>query len=156
MQKNPKQRLQAIGDARIALDEVLFGVPDLADAIPQQTRSRQLWLVSGLACLVTAVVAAFGVWNLKPSPPPRNVTRFTITLPSGQQLAGLPAPALALSADGSQLCYVAASQAGTQHIYLRAMDDIVAKPIPGTPPTTHPFFSPAAPRPGFFPHAQLT
>ncbi len=155
LQKDPKQRLQAIGDARIALDEVLFGVPDLADAIPQQTRSRQLWLVSGLACLVTAVVAAFGVWNLKPSPPPRNVTRFTITLPSGQQLAGLPAPALALSADGSQLCYVAASQAGTQHIYLRAMDDIVAKPIPGTEGATDPFFSPDGQWLGFFADGKL-
>src|SRR5260370_30683272 len=73
LQKNPKQRLQAIGDARIALDEVLFGVPDLADAIPQQTRSRQLWLVSRLACLVTAGVGAFCVLNLTPSPTPPQV-----------------------------------------------------------------------------------
>src|SRR5258707_7825977 len=107
-------------DPRVALDEVLLGVPDLADAIPQQTRSRQLWLVSGLACLVTAVVVAFGVWNLKPSPPPREVTRFTITLPSGPQPAGLPDPALALSAGGSQLCYVSASPSRPQQPFLRA------------------------------------
>ena len=55
--------------------------------------------------------------------PPRPVIRFTITLPPGQALAGLHQPALALSADGSQLAYVATTTGqGAQQIYLRAMN----------------------------------
>jgi serine/threonine protein kinase len=41
LQKDPRQRLQAVGDARIALDEVLSGVPDAALAgAPPVTISR--------------------------------------------------------------------------------------------------------------------
>ena len=60
------------------------------------------------------------------------MSRFTITLPPGQQLAGLDSgPAVALSPDGTHLAYVA-THGGTQQLYLRAMDSLEAKPIPGT------------------------
>ena len=86
---------------------------------------------------------------------PRPVTRFTITLPPGQQLAGQQlagfygGPAVALSPDGSHLAYVA-SQGGTQQLYLRAMDSLDARPVPGTEGAVEPFFSPDGQELGFF------
>jgi hypothetical protein len=67
---------------------------------------------------------AFAVWNPKPAPSTRPVSRFTITLPPGQQLAGLDTgTVVALSPDGTHLAY-AATQGGTQQLYLRAMDSL--------------------------------
>ena len=67
------------------------------------------------------------------------VTRTAINLPPGQQLAGLDnGPAVALSPDGTQLAYVA-TQGGMQQLYLRAMDSLEARPIPGTEGGSQPF-----------------
>ena len=133
LQKDTRQRLQAIGDARIALEEVLTGAAPSITA-PRVTRSWKLRLAVGLGGVLIAAAAGFAAWNLKSSPAlPRPVIRFTITLPPGQALAGLHQPALARSADGSQLAYVATTPGqGAQQIYLRAMDGVDARPIPGT------------------------
>ena len=151
LQKDTRQRLQAIGDARIALEEVLTGAAPSITA-PRVTRSWKLRLAVGLGGVLIAAAAGFAAWNLKSSPAlPRPVIRFTITLPPGQALAGLHQPALALSADGSQLAYVATTPGqGAQQIYLRAMDGVDARPIPGTERGTAPFFSPDGQWLGFF------
>ncbi len=77
------------------------------------------------------------------------ITRAVITLTPGQRLAALDQPAVALSPDGTHLAYVA-FQGGTQQLYVRAMDSLEAKPIPGTEGATNPFFSPDGQRLGFF------
>jgi eukaryotic-like serine/threonine-protein kinase len=61
LQKEQKQRLQAIGDARIALDEVLSGVSDAAlGGAPPAVRSRWRralpWALGGAATVVTFVL----------------------------------------------------------------------------------------------------
>jgi eukaryotic-like serine/threonine-protein kinase len=153
LQKDPKQRLRDIGDARIALDEVIAGAPE-ADlpAGPTRAKTRRLSLVMGLAGLaIGAAIAGFAAWNLKPSPAGgKPVTRFTITLPPGQRLAGFPQQALALSRDGTELAYVATGDVGRPRIYLRAMDTAEVKPVPGTEGGVSPFFSPDDQWLGFF------
>jgi eukaryotic-like serine/threonine-protein kinase len=147
--KEPDDRWQTARDLHqelkwIAESGSQAGVTAAATAPPERTRMLRSWaLVAGLACLIVATVAGFAVWNLKPAPSlPRPVTRTVITLPPGQQLASFDiGPAVALSPDGTYLAYVAA-QGGSQQIYLRAMDSLEAKPIPGTEGGTEPFFSP--------------
>ena len=115
---------------------------------------RALILGSG-SLLLGAVIASLATWNLKPSPSPQPVTRTVINLPPGQQLAGLDSgPAVALSPDGTHLAYVA-RQGGTQQLYLRAMDSLEAKPIPGTEGAVNPFFSPDGQWVGFFAGGKL-
>jgi eukaryotic-like serine/threonine-protein kinase len=107
-------------------------------------------LILGLgALLLVAAVAGVAVWILKPLPP-QPVTRTVINLPPGQQLAGLDSgPAVALSPDGTHLAYVA-RQGNIQQLYLRAMDSLEARPIPGTEGGVSPFFSPDGQWVGFF------
>jgi Tol biopolymer transport system component/predicted Ser/Thr protein kinase len=113
---------------------------------------RELVLSAG--ALLVAVVASLAVWNLKPSPP-QPVSRTVITLPPGQELAGLNRePALALSPSGSLLAYVART-GGTQQIYLRAMDSLESRPISGTDGAINPFFSPDGQWLGFFAGGKL-
>jgi eukaryotic-like serine/threonine-protein kinase len=60
LQKEARQRLQAIGDARIALDEVLSGVPDTALAGTPAIRSRWRralpWALGGVATVAALVL----------------------------------------------------------------------------------------------------
>ncbi len=154
LQKDPKQRLRDIGDARIALEEVLSGALEqfpAAAAAGQVKRPPWLSLATGFAgLLIGAAIAAFAASNLKPSPA-RPVIRTMISLPAGQRLAGLDHLALAISSDGSEIAYLAATQgANAQQIYVRPMDSTEARPVPGTEGAIDPFFSPDGRWLGFF------
>jgi eukaryotic-like serine/threonine-protein kinase len=67
LQKDPKQRLQAIGDARIVLEEVLSGTPDpslggsVQFSVPLWRRALP-WVVAGL--LAAALIAVVAVWKI--------------------------------------------------------------------------------------------
>src|SRR4029077_7400760 len=88
-------------------------------------------------------------------PPPQPVSRLVVNLPPGQQLAGLDrGVAMGLSPDGNHLAYVA-RQVATQQLYLRAMDSLEARPIPGTEGGVNPFFSPDGQWLGFFAGGKL-
>ena len=160
LQKDKTQRMRDAGDACIEIQEAL-AAPALGSTGPMTTgpttRGRRQPVVWGLAVLAVAVVAGLAGWSLRQTllPAPRPVTRFTITLPPGQQLAGLgDGPAVALSPDGTQLAYVA-SQGGGQQLYLRAMDGLEATPVHGTEGAVNPFFSPDGQELGFFADGKL-
>ena len=160
--KEPDQRWQTASDLCGELKWIAEGGSQVTSVPIAATRGiRTLgWqaLILGLgALLLVAVIASLAAWNLKTSPtaPAKLVSRFTITLPPGQQLAGLDAgPALALSPDGSHLAYVAI-QEGKRQIYLRRMDSLESKPIPGTEGGFSPFFSPDGAWLGFFAGGKL-
>ncbi len=125
----------------------------------KSTRSfAQNTLIFGIGCLLLGgLVASIATWHLKGDPEPfrRPVTRAVIHLPAGQQLAGLSdGPALAISPDGTMLAYVA-QQGGVRQLYLRAMDNTDAKPVPGTDDASDPFFSPDGQWLGFFSNRKL-
>jgi serine/threonine-protein kinase len=108
LQKEPKQRLQAIGDARISLDEVLSGAAESSSSTAAPVAAifgRQMLMVGLGVLLLGAAIAGLATWKLKPAAKslPTPVSRFTITPPPGQELAVLngSAPhAVALSPDG--------------------------------------------------------
>jgi eukaryotic-like serine/threonine-protein kinase len=159
LQKDKTLRLRDAGDARIEIQEALSAPSSVSPRIATPAKGvRALgWrgLILGVGISVfAAVIASLVTWNLKPSPP-QPVTRTVINLPPGQQLAGLDiGPAVALSPDGTHLAYVA-RQGGTQQIYLRAMDSLESRPIPGTEGAINPFFSPDGQWVGFFAGGKL-
>jgi serine/threonine-protein kinase len=152
LQKDSSRRLRDMGDARFEIEEAsaasaMAEPTGAVKGIRARWRGAVLW---GVTSLLLAAVTGLAIWNLKPSPPPRPVSRTVITLSPGQQLAGLESgPAVAVSPDGTHLAYVA-RQGGTQQLYLRTMDSLEAKPIPGTEGAVNPFFSPDSQWLGFF------
>jgi len=159
LQKDVNKRCRDAGDVRIEIEEAL-AVPATAEATAPtkgiRALGRRALILSLGALLLGAAIAGLAIWNLKPAPPspPRPVTRTVITLPPGDQLAGLDSPAMALSPDGSQLAYVA-RRGGRQQIYLRALDNLEARPIAGTEGAIGPFFSPDGQWLGFFAAGKL-
>jgi Tol biopolymer transport system component/predicted Ser/Thr protein kinase len=156
--KEPEKRWQAASDVCDELKWIAEGGSQAGVSLPSVAVKgigalgrRGLILSVGIFLLGT-VIAGIAVWNLKPAPPTpsRPVSRTVITLPAGQQLAGMDSgPSIALSSDGSHLVYVA-RQGGVQQLYLRAMDSLESKPVPDTVGGVSPFFSPDSQWVGFF------
>jgi len=134
LQKDLKQRLQAIGDARISLDEVIAGGPEPPAAVSTTYSAKRwpLWLAWGAAALllVTSVSLAFVHFREKPAPAAA-VQRFEVAAPD----VGLPGP---LSPDGTRLVFISSAR-----LWLRRMDSLDAHPVEGTENVSGlPFWSP--------------
>ena len=148
LQKDKALRMQAAGDARIEIQETLTARAEPQAVVASKLGGWRLPLSLALFALIVAALGGLAVWNLKPTPA-KAVSRTVITLPPGDQLASLDFPAIAISPDGMQLAYVAI-HAGTRQIFLRALDSLEAKPVPGTDEANTPFFSPDGHWLGFF------
>jgi Tol biopolymer transport system component len=151
--KDSEERWQTARDLALELkwiaelgSQVTLTLSSAAKGVRGRRGEVLLW---GVASLILATTTAFVVWNLKPSPP-RRVTRTVITLPPGQRLAAFDQPGVALSPDDTHLAYVAIQGSTQQQLYLRAMDSLDARAVPGTEGATAPFFSPDGQWLGFF------
>ncbi len=124
LEKDRKRRLQSIGDARRVLEEIPVNAPASAP------RSR-LAMVSTIAAAIFAVIAAIALWNwLRPVPAkPQAIVRLSTTLPVtvGAVLGGFSAPVL--SRDGSRLAFAGGPN---RMIYVRDLDQLDSRPLPGT------------------------
>jgi eukaryotic-like serine/threonine-protein kinase len=128
LQKDPKQRLRDIGDARIALEEVLAGAPEpLSETAEPPWRSVLPWVLFAAALVV---LAAVGFLRLREKPVGEEAVRFQIPLPEQAVLSS--GGSFALSPDGRQLAFFAAGSDGNQRLWVRPLDSLEAHPIAGS------------------------
>jgi len=132
LEKAPRSRLQAIGEARIALEGALQGSDESAPATlaaPTTDMTRRatarpvLWSLAGL--LVGVLAAGYAAWTMQPEAQ-RATTRFSIALPDDQRFTNPAWRVLAISPNGDRLVYVANSR-----LYLRAMSEIEPRVLLG-------------------------
>jgi eukaryotic-like serine/threonine-protein kinase len=140
--KNPKNRLQAIGDARIVLQE-LIDKPDEAPALTPNTRAVRYPPWKKALPWAAAVVFFAGGFLLKPSvaPADRPLLQFDFPLPEGRLFVHGDRPALDVSPDGRRVAYVGAGQQG-RSIYVRNLEGATDTAIAGTDGALNVFFSP--------------
>ena len=158
LNKDPKQRLRDIGEARIAIEETLTGSPDVGAVRepPQQpVWSRALpWGIGVALALALVGTLLWVALRPPPRPPTRPIARVVVTLPPADRLALGQTPVVSLSPDGSRLAYVA-NHGGSTQLYLRAIDRFEARLIPGTEGAESLFFSPDGQSLGFFSEGKL-
>jgi eukaryotic-like serine/threonine-protein kinase len=156
LQKDVRQRLQAMGDARIAIEEALAGGAGTglsgeisASQLAVSSRKRLLrhalpWALGGIAVLSAAIAA----WLLLQPKPQPGVIRFAV--PSPENAEFVVGGEMSLSPDGRNLAFVAAAGARTtQVLWLRSLDSLTAQQIPGTEGASGPFWSPDSQQIGF-------
>jgi eukaryotic-like serine/threonine-protein kinase len=152
LEKEPDERWQSANDLTNEL-KWIAGASETAEVTAKPLKTaKEIWqrpAFLGMAVVAIAAAAVVAGWHLKPAAP-LPVMRTVIALPPDQQLAGLTQPVVALSHDGKQLAYVASRSGGPQQLFLRAMDGLEARPIPGTEGAVSPFFSPDDQWVGFF------
>jgi Tol biopolymer transport system component len=144
LQKDPKQRLQAIGDARISLDEVLSGAPEPSSvtAPPVSASISHRALPWALFAAAVAALAALAFVHFREKPMVAGAVRLEMPLP---EKALMPAAeSFAVSPDGRQVAFPAVGPDGVQRIWIRSMDSLEARPIPGSESLDDPpfFWSP--------------
>jgi serine/threonine-protein kinase len=165
LEKNPHRRLHDISDIRIEISETLSQPATLSPvtearliaAKPPRRRLRIAWGLAASLGIVAAVSIGIIVKDLTTtsSPPPaRPVTVFPITIPPTQRLDIEWNTNVALSPDGTLLVYVV-SQEGQRRLFVRKMDELDPRPIPGTEDARYPFFSPDGESVAFFSAGQL-
>ena len=142
LQREVKQRLQAIGEARIVLDATDDWASSSASSdrspSPPSARKRLLWW--GTSVLVALVAAGSGWWLARANIPSPVVSRLSVSLPVPLSTHYETAN-VALSPDGRTLAYVGVMN-GTRSLYVRTMDQIEVRPLAGTEGATGPVFSP--------------
>ena len=142
--KDPRKRLRDIGDAMldVATEDAL---PHASGGI-QATRAGKYrgnspWLGWTAAVVLLAMLAPFAYRHVRERPVPPSPMRFQIS--PNVEFAG--PGSFSLSPDGRHLAFVGRSPDGIARIWVRAMDSLEVRPLPGsetvdiTPP---PFWSP--------------
>ncbi len=150
--KDSRLRLQAIGEARIAIEQAIAN-PEAAESAAQVITTagvaQQAWLrLAPWAIAVIAIgFAAFSFWRTAPTAE-NSATRFAIPLPPGAALGAPNCLNLAISPDGNQIAFVLTTE-GTTQITLRAANALDLMPVPGSEGGVCPFFSPDSKWVGF-------
>ncbi len=139
LEQDLRQRLRDIGEARIAIEHAGARPAEAAGGGSAQSSRRWALPLGAVALLLAAVIGGLTLWNRQP-PTVESTRRLVVSLPAGQQFP-TSGQVMALSPDGRLLAY-AASQGGSQQLYLRSLDSFEVRPIPGTDGAASPFFSP--------------
>ncbi len=142
--KDPDGRWQAAADVAAELkwiaDGGSVGAPPTTNA-PRLPAS--LLLATG--CLLLGGLAGGLLARRSARTPATEVfpQRLSVTLPQGTTLSTGPggSGAMALSPDGHHVAFVGKTAGGWQ-LYLRALGDVEARPVPHTQGAANPFFSP--------------
>jgi serine/threonine protein kinase len=140
--KDPDQRFQTARDLkaslRSAMEQPVPGVP--------APNRRPFWAVIAAATLVIGVIGGWAMSNfLKKSvgdPIQLAINPPSETIFSGGSSSSVPTPQFAVAPDGRAIVFIASIDAGRSALWVRFMDDVTARQLPGTDNPSSPFWSP--------------
>jgi len=136
LQKEPKQRLKAIGDWQFLLEE-----PAAAPVAPARP-TRLPWAIAGLLAVALGI-AAWGWLHRTPQTASGPYSLYMVP-PEGASFHLDTASLMqAISPDGRTLAFIADSE-GARHIWVRPLDSSTARPLAGTELADGLFWSPDA------------
>ena len=156
LEKAPEQRFQSARDLAFNLEELLGSADSTSESrtpLPERLKRRQrfVWILSGL-CLLALLSAAFVAYTYFRHPRVNlQSLRFTVSPPEKAVFE----ESLALSPDGRWLAFVASMGEGKRSLWLRPLDSLAARALPGTEGAIHPFWSPDSRALAFFAQGKL-
>ena len=143
LDKNPRRRMQHMGDVAIELEETAGPLSDGngGGIAPRSLRvERSAWA----AALVVVSAAAGAVVMRSPRMPINPETRVDLVSP-----ATTDPVSFAVSPDGRRIVFAGVSN-GRSRLFLRSFEAVDARPLAGTDGATLPFWSPSGESVGFF------
>jgi serine/threonine protein kinase len=151
LERDPRQRLRDVGDARHEL-EAPGGGPPVDTESAASTAPRPRWATALLIASASLLGAAltFAVMSWRPASAPVTSMVFSVPPPPGTRLNQV-----VISPDGRSLVFAAESASGATHLWIRRLDGRDARKLEGTEGAFEPFWSPDSRFVGFFTEAQL-
>jgi Tol biopolymer transport system component len=137
LERDPRNRLRDIGDARISLEETLAGEDEQHDVVVAAGRpGARYWMTTAFAVLVAAAAAFLTGREQVPSGPEPALRKFVLPL-SDLSTGFSGATMTAISPDGKRIAYTSEGR-----LWIREMDRIDPRVIDGTEGAVRPFWSP--------------
>ena len=158
LQKNPKERLRDVGDARLELRSEAAVIDPGTGPPPRSARPVALLAATFVAGVVTAGLL-FSAWLARRSSSTQETNRpvrVTVSPPPGVMLSTASrGSSVALSPDGRRLVFVGRREGGPPRLYLRELGRFEAVAIEQTDGAANPFFSQDGAWVGFFADGRL-
>jgi Tol biopolymer transport system component len=140
LEKDAQKRLRHIGDVMSLLDEPPSGPvapaaavpPDRGAATSPPAPAKRAWLWPAVAAaVVVAAGGAFAVWApWRAQAPAAEAVRFEVG--ESDAMKFFYGGAMAISPDGHWLVFPATGSDGVNRYWLRSLDTVEARPLPGT------------------------
>jgi len=150
--KDPDERFQTVHDVKLQLKWMAEGGSQASMSLPLVSRhSHREWIAWAIAVLaLTLLTVSLGYLSKARQPQP--LVTASILPPEGAQFISLEIEggAPAISPDGKKLVFVARDKSGDAMLWLRPVDSVNARQLPGTNGGGHPFWSPDSRFIGFF------
>ena len=145
LEKEATERLQAIGEARIAIKSHLANPEaDVLEAPVEGTSglsSRKKAMLSG-AGLALGILLVLSVWVLKPGPPPPEPLHVEVLLRAEAPLLLTVGSSMVFSPNGQRLAYISGAVTGGSRLHLRSLGQFDGQLLSGNELAYNPFFSP--------------
>jgi Tol biopolymer transport system component len=142
LEKDHRKRLHDIGDAWELIDDRPSSPAVVA---------RTPWLAWGVAAVFLASTVALAVLHFTETPPQPAGARFQIAPPEKTRFDIY----LSLSPDGRRLAFTAGEPGAAVHLWVRDLESLEARRLPGTEGAASPFWSPDSRYIGFAEGARL-
>ena len=144
--KNPRNRLQSIGDARIVIQDLIENAEEQEERSPVavvRPAASPLWKrVLPWAAVPVALGAGLLLRPAAAPPPDRPLMQFEYPLPAGHVLQHFNRRGLDVAPDGRRVAFAAALSGGPPRIFVRSLSGGTDTPIQGTEGARTVFFSP--------------
>ena len=155
LERDPRKRLSAMGDARLELDERDAAAPGPASAATPARPSRlSRWWPAAAGAIATAIVAAL----LMPKAAPLTnspLTRLAVLPPPGETMFP-DSTGVAISPDGTMVAFVVGGVTRSDtELWVRSLDSQTARRLDDANGAQLPFWSPDSRRIGFFTPTKL-
>ena len=147
LEKDPKRRLQAIGDAWLLLDG------EQAALQPARSRRAVPWVAAGVVALGLVAALAARWWPRPPAGEERALS-FHVNPPPGTTFQAYSGGA-SIAPDGRTIAFVAGTSGGTLRLWVRPLESLTARELPGTDGAVYPFWAPDGRSLGFFANGRL-
>ncbi|HXV60089.1 MAG TPA: protein kinase [Vicinamibacteria bacterium] len=141
--KDPDDRWHSLADVAHLIRETTSDENESPGAAAVHTSRQRRWVWAMAGALLTAILVLAFHW-FSDAPARGVTTRFDIAPPEGWFIEPSIADAvvLALSPDGRRLVYEAQDAQGVDRLWLRPLDSLESRLLPGTEGGRYPFWSP--------------
>ncbi|SPF39811.1 Serine/threonine protein kinase [Candidatus Sulfopaludibacter sp. SbA4] len=147
LERDRRKRLQAIGEARIAIEECQSAP---AEVVPPAAASRRPWPWIAATAVLAVLLAVLTTRQPRESRPAPEQMKASIVPPEGATIERV-----ALSPDGAMLAFIGTDSSGGGQLWVRRLDSLTALKLSTAGRAFDPFWSPDSRSIAFFDAGKL-